>query len=183
MGSKEGEPMANRDDAAPVDVIATTIRYVDGIFGAGTGERHVAFLDRIQNEALRDAVHRCHAMEAETVHVSLEENYLLGMCVLAALRSYATAAMFAKVLRHLGTPPPKILEAIGRLGMWVGPLPAAEAALVVQKAIAEYESEGFESLAVWFPAVQGVSRHASTMPPRASPPGTLEHPAPARGYK
>jgi hypothetical protein len=175
--------MANRDDAAPVGSITATIRYVDGIFGPGTGERHVAFLDRIRNEALREAVHRCHAMEADTAHVSLEENYLLGMCVLAALRSYATAAMFAKVLRHLGTPPPKILEAIGRLSMWVGALPAAEAALVVQKAIAEYESEGFDSLAVWFPAVQGVSRHASTMPPRSSPPATGEHAVSAHGRK
>ena len=107
--------MVNRNDATPADAVATTVRYVDGLFGSGTGERHVAFLDRIQNEALREAVHRCHAMEAETTHVSPQENYLLGMCVLAAVRSYATAAMFAKVLLHLGTPSPKILEAVGRL--------------------------------------------------------------------
>jgi hypothetical protein len=174
--------MVNRNDGGYADAVAGTIRYVDGLFGPGAGERHVAFLDRIQNDALREAVHRCHAVEADTEHVSVEENYLLGMCVLAATRSYAAAAMFAKVLMHLGTPSAKILEAIGRLGMWVGPLPAAEAALVVQKAIAEYEREGFASLSVWFPPVESINQEAPTMPPRSSPPHGLER-VTAQGVK
>ena len=156
-----------RENEAPApmvgDHVATTIRYVDALFGPGTGVRHAAFLEAIENDALRDAVHRCHAMEADTRHVSLEENYLLGLCVLAALRSYGTAAMFAKVLMHLGTPRARILEAVGRLGMWTGPLAAAEAALVVQRAIEQYEEQGFASLGAWFP---GDGAHdATTMPP------------------
>ena len=149
--------------------IATTVRYVEGIFGPGSGARHAAFLEQIKNDALRDAVHRCHAMEANTAHVSLEENYLLGMCVLAALRSYGTAAMFAKVLMHLGTPREKILEAVGRLAMWVGPLPATEATFVVQRAVREYETEGKASLDVWFPATTEEAIHDTpTTPPPSS---------------
>jgi hypothetical protein len=151
MADMQGDGVGRGAAMASTDPLATTIRYVDGIFGPGTGQRHAAFLDVIENDALREAVHRCHAVEENTAHVSLEENYLLGMCVLAALRSYGTAAMFAKVLRHLGTPREKILEAIGRLGMWVGPLPSAEAALIVQRALDHYDKEGFASLTGWFP--------------------------------
>jgi hypothetical protein len=172
MDSREGKGTMNGGN--PADSIATTIRYVDGVFGPGTGERHVAFLEQIQNIALRDVVHRCHAMEADTAFVSLEENYLLGMCVLAALRSYGTAAMFAKVLLHLGTRREKILEAIGRLSMWVGALPSAEATLVVQKAIQQYEEEGFASLDAWFPPAESVSNTAPTGPPPSSPMAAVE---------
>jgi hypothetical protein len=169
MGSREGQPTDREGAATTADPIATTIRYVDGIFGCGTGERHVAFLEGIQNDALREAVHRCHAMEADTSRLSLEENYLLGMCVLAAQRSYGTAAMFAKVLLHLGTPREKILEAIGRLSMWVGPLPCAEASLVVQRALGHYDEEGFASLAAWFPGAERAGNDAPTIPPPSSP--------------
>lgn len=172
MGSKEGERPDHDEAAASADPIATTLRYVDGLFGPGTGPRHVAFLDRIGNDALRETVHRCHAMEANTAEISLEENYLLGMCVLAALRSYGTAAMFAKVLMHLGTPRAKILEAVARLAMWVGPLPATEAALIVQGAVEQYEREGFASLSAWFPApdkTENVRNSAPTLPPPSSP--------------
>jgi hypothetical protein len=162
MGRDEGERTKGGGGAQGADAVASTVRYVDGIFGPGTGERHVAFLDQIENAALRDVVLRCHAMEANIAHVSLEENYLLGMCVLAALRSYGTAAMFSKVLLHLGTPREKILEAIGRLSMWTGALPAAEAALVVQRAMDQYEEQGFASLEAWFPPSKGVSKDAPT---------------------
>ena len=188
MGSTEEEPretkpMRNRVDAGAGDAISGTLRYVEALFGPGTGARHIAFLDRIENDGLREAVHRCHAMEADTSQISVEENYLLGMCVLAATRSYATAAMFAKVLCHLGTPSSKILAAIGRLSMWVGPLPAAEAALVIQKAIAEYERAGFASLSVWFPAAEGISHDAPTMPPRSSPPAVAERALESQGRR
>ena len=174
MDSREGEQTMNGEGAKTADPVETTIRYVDGLFGPGAGERHVAFLDQIQNIALRDVVHRCHAMEADTAFVSREENYLLGMCVLAALRSYGTAAMFAKVLLHLGTRREKILEAIGRLSMWVGALPSAEAALVVQRAIGQYEEEGFASLQAWFPPVESVSNDAPTVPPPSSPTAAVD---------
>jgi hypothetical protein len=178
--SSNGGGRTNRTNVAESDdPIATTIRYVDGLFGPGAGERHVAFLDQIQNDALREAVHRCHEIESATARISLEENYLLGMCVLAALRSYATAAMFAKVLRHLGTPREKIQEALGRLSMWIGPLPAAEASLVVQRAIDHYESEGFGSLGAWFPNVTAKS-DAPTMPPPSLPPAGASGHWPAR---
>lgn len=171
MASKTGDSSGankteSRENAEP---LATTLRYVEGIFGPGSGARHAAFLDQIQNDALRDAVHRCHAVEADTARVSLEENYLLGMCVLAALRSYGTAAMFAKVLMHLGTPREKILEAVGRLSMWVGPLPATEAAFVVQRAVREYEAQGRASLDIWFPETsEEMSHDTPTMPPPSS---------------
>jgi hypothetical protein len=172
MDTNEGRGASRGETAEAAEPQRTTIRYVDGLFGPGTGERHVTFLDQIQNTALRDAVHRCHGMEANTAHISLEENYLLGMCVLAAQRSYGTAAMFAKVLLHLGTSREKILEAIGRLSMWVGPLPSAEAAIVVQRAIEHYEREGFASLGAWFPAPKNeapAGHDAPTMPPPSSP--------------
>ncbi|HEV8548284.1 MAG TPA: hypothetical protein VGQ57_04630 [Polyangiaceae bacterium] len=129
----------------------STERYVDAIFGPGTGRRHLRFLERIVPEGLRDMILRYHALEGDTRHLSLEENYLLGLAVLCALGRYDTAAMFAKTLLHLGTKREKVLEAVGRLAMWIGGLPAAEASFRIQRAIADYEREGLASLAVWLP--------------------------------
>jgi alkylhydroperoxidase/carboxymuconolactone decarboxylase family protein YurZ len=128
-----------------------TERYVDRIFGAGAGKKHLRFLERIQNEGLREQILRYHALEADTRQLSLEENYLIGLAVLAAVGRYDTAAMFAKTLLHLGTPKEKLLEAVARLSMWIGGLPAVEAAFRIQRAIAEYERDGLGSLAVWLP--------------------------------
>jgi alkylhydroperoxidase/carboxymuconolactone decarboxylase family protein YurZ len=135
------------------DPLLATIQYVDRLFGLGMGERHVRFLDRLQNPALREMILRYHAVEADTRWLSLEENYLIGMCVLCAGGQLDTAAMFAKTLLHLGVDKGKINEAIGRLAMWVGGLPAAEAAFAIQRAVKEYEREGLASLRVWFPEV------------------------------
>ncbi|HET7542104.1 MAG TPA: hypothetical protein VFK05_19690 [Polyangiaceae bacterium] len=134
-----------------LDPIEQTRDYVDGLFGEGAGKKHLRFLERIQNPALREQVYRYHALEADTSQVSLEENYLLGMAVLAALGRYDTAAMFAKTLLHLGTRKEKLLEVVARLSMWIGGLPAVEAGFRVQRAIAEYERDGLGSLAVWLP--------------------------------
>src|SRR6478736_217071 len=98
----------------------STERYVDAIFGPGTGRRHLRFLERIEPAGLREMILRYHALEGDTRHLSLEENYLLGLAVLAALGRYDTAAMFAKTLLHLGTRKEKLLEAIARLSMWIG---------------------------------------------------------------
>jgi len=125
--------------------------YVDGIFGEGSGRKHIRFLNRIQNAGLRDMIHGYHALEGDTTELSLEENYLIGMCVLCAGQRYATAAMFAKTLLHLGVRPEKLLEAVGRLAMWIGGLPAVEATFAIQKAIREYQEHGVGSLAAWFP--------------------------------
>lgn len=131
--------------------IEQTERYVESIFGPGTGEPHVRFLERIQNPALREMIHRYHTLEGEMSQLSLQENYLIGMCVLCAQRDYQTAALFAKTLLHLGVAKEKLLEACARLAMWVGGLPAVDASFAVQKAIREYEREGLASLSVWFP--------------------------------
>jgi hypothetical protein len=131
--------------------IVETEAYVDGIFGQGTGEAHVRFLERIQNPALREMLHRYHTLEGDTCELSLVENYLIGVCVLCAQRDYTTAALFTKVLMHLGARKEKILAALARLSMWIGGVPAAEASLLMQRAIREYEREGLASLAVWFP--------------------------------
>ena len=132
--------------------ISDTEGYVESIFGAGTGEAHVRFLERIQNPALREMIHRYHTLEADTSELSLQENYLLGMCVLCAQRDYQTASLFAKTLLHLGVRKEKLLEATARLSMWVGGLPAVDASFTIQKAIREYERDGLGSLGVWFPA-------------------------------
>jgi alkylhydroperoxidase/carboxymuconolactone decarboxylase family protein YurZ len=131
--------------------IAETEAYVESIFGPGTGEAHVRFLERIQNPALREMIHRYHSLESDTSELSLQENYLLGMCVLLAQRDHQAAALFAKTLLHLGVRKQKLLEAAARLSMWIGGLPAVDASFVVQKAIREYEQEGLASLGVWFP--------------------------------
>lgn len=131
--------------------IRRTIAFVDKLFGQGMGARHVRFLERVENDALRNAIHDYHAIEADTSWLSIEENYLLGLCTLCAIRNFDTAAMFAKTLMHLDVPKQRILEATARLSMWVGGLAAADASFVVQRAIREYESKGLESMAVWFP--------------------------------
>jgi hypothetical protein len=131
-----------------------TEHYVDGIFGAGSGQRHLRFLERIAHPGLREMVLRYHALEADTQHLSLEENYLLGLAVLAAVGRFDTAAMFAKTLLHLGTPKEKLLETGARLAMWIGGLPAVEASFRIQRAIAEYERDGLGSLGAWLPAAE-----------------------------
>jgi hypothetical protein len=133
------------------DHVRDTEEYVESIFGAGTGAAHVRFLDRIQHEGLREMIHRYHSLEADTSQLSLQENYLIGMCVLLSQRDYQAACLFAKTLLHLGTPKEKLLEASARLAMWIGGLPAADASFAIQKAIREYEKEGLGSLGVWFP--------------------------------
>lgn len=133
------------------DYIQATERYVEDIFGPGTGAKHLEFLNRIKNPALREQVQRYHVLEADTSELSREENYLIGMSVLCASRSFVTAALFAKTLLHLGVRKEKLLEATARLSMWIGGLPAVEASFVIQKAIREYERDGLASLDVWFP--------------------------------
>lgn len=131
--------------------VQKTEDYVESIFGAGSGEAHARFLDRIQNDALREMIHRYHAVEADTSRISLEENYLIGMCVLCSQRDYTAAALFAKTLLHLGVSKQKLLEATARLAMWIGGLPAVDASFAIQKAVREYEKDGLASLGVWFP--------------------------------
>jgi hypothetical protein len=133
------------------DPLQATAQYVERIFGPGMGERHLHFLRRLENDALRDMILRYHAVEADTRWLSLEENYLIGMCVLCAGGQPDTAAMFAKTLLHLGVSKHKVLEAVARLAMWIGGLPAAEATLRIQRAVGEYERNGLGSMAVWFP--------------------------------
>src|SRR5688572_23128272 len=132
--------MANEDDPE-----LQTERYVDAIFGPGSGRRHLRFLERIAHPGLREMILRYHGLEADQSQLSLEENYLIGLSVLAALGRHDTAAMFAKTLLHLGTPKEKLLEAAARLSMWIGGLPAVEASFHVQRAIAEYERDGLGS--------------------------------------
>jgi hypothetical protein len=135
--------------------VRNTEAYVDGIFGAGNGEAHVRFLERIEHEGLREMIHRYHTLEADTSELSLQENYLIGMCVLLGQRDYRAAALFAKTLLQLGVRKEKLLEASARLAMWIGGLPAVDASFVVQKAVREYEREGVGSLGVWFPPERG----------------------------
>jgi hypothetical protein len=132
-----------------------TIEYVDQIFGSGMGARHLRFLERLENPTLRATILGYHAIESDTRWLSLEDNYLLGMCVLCAAQQLETASLFAKTLLHLGTPKQRILEAVGRLSMWVGGLPTATAAFAIQRAIREYERDGLASLSVWFPEAEG----------------------------
>jgi hypothetical protein len=135
-------------------VVLRTIEYVDRIFGPGMGARHVRFLDRLENPALRDMIHRYHAVESDTRWLSLQDSYLIGMCVLCAIDQLETASMFAKTLLHLGVPKQRLLEATGRLSMWVGGLPAVRSSFAIQKAIRDYEQNGLASLSVWFPSAE-----------------------------
>jgi hypothetical protein len=125
--------------------------YLDATFGEGAGKKHSQYLRYVENDSLREMLHRYHALEADTTHLSLEENYLLGMCVLCAARSWGPAGMFAKTLRHLGVSKEKILEAVARMAMWIGGIPAAEAAGHVQKALREFDEKGLGSMQAWFP--------------------------------
>ena len=125
---------------------------LDGLFGEGHGRRLSAFVARLPSPTLQDALHRYHALEADETHLSVADNYLIGLCVLCATRSYGPASMFAKTLRHLGVPRERILAAVGRLEMWIGGGPAAEAAGHVGKALREYEEHGLASMSAWFPA-------------------------------
>ena len=144
--------MNDTDDAdARGRLHAASERFLDGLFGEGRGRRHTRYLEFIANESLRDQLHRYHAMEGDATHLSVEENYLLGMCVLCATRSFGPAAMFAKTLMHLGTKRERILAAVARLSMWTGGIPAAEATGYIERAIREYEKLGIASLDAWFP--------------------------------
>lgn len=125
--------------------------YLDALFGEGMGRRHSRFLGHLKSEPLQRALHEAHVMEADETHLSVEENYLIGMCVLLVQRNYEPAAMFAKTLRHRGVASAKVLEAVTRLSMWMGAVPAAEAAAHVQRALRDYDKRGLESLAGWFP--------------------------------
>ncbi|MCA1663467.1 MAG: hypothetical protein LC659_04225 [Myxococcales bacterium] len=125
--------------------------YIDGIFGSGAGEKHSRFLQHIENPTLRATIHSYHLMQAQKDELSIEENYLIGMCVVAAQRCYGPAGMFAKTLRHRGVRREKILEAAGRLSMWIGGIVAAEASAHIQKALDDYDKRGVASLDAWFP--------------------------------
>jgi hypothetical protein len=125
--------------------------YLDDLFGPGQGRRHASLIDRYDSPTIRDALHTCHLIEADTRCVSSEENYLVGMAVLLAVRSYGPAAMFAKALRRLGVPREKILETAARLSMWIGTIPAAEAVGVTQKAVDDWDRRGEASMESWFP--------------------------------
>lgn len=131
--------------------------YVDRIFGPGTGARHARFLDQIENEALRDEIHRYHEIQSDTSLLSLEEHYLLATCVLCSTRNFGSAGMFAKTLRHLGVSREKVLAAVGRLSMWIGGIPAVEATAQVRRALDEYDRHGAASMAAWFPDAPGGS--------------------------
>lgn len=141
------------------ELIRRSEQYLDTLFGPGAGRKHTQFLEQLENQALQETLHRYHTLEADTTHLSVEENYLIGMCVLCANRSYGTAGMFARTLLHLGVKKEKVLEAIARLSMWVGGVPAAEAAAHIQRAIHDYEQRGQASLEAWFPAPRGEVAH------------------------
>lgn len=152
-------PAAPPDPTA--DRAAVRVRseaYLDDLFGDGAGARHAAFVDRLAHPVLRDTLHRYHVLEADETHLSIDDNYLIGMAVLCAQRSFGPAAMFAKTLRHRGVPAARILEVCARLAMWVGGLAAAEAAAHIQKALRDYDQLGLEALAAWFPAPPGAPR-------------------------
>jgi hypothetical protein len=133
------------------DRIARSEAYLDKLFGEGMGKKHTRFLEHVASEPLRNTLHDYHALEGRTEHLSVEENYLLGMCVLIAMKSYGPASMFAKTLRHLGVSKEKIIESLGRMSMWIGGVPAAEAAGHIQRALREWDEHGLASMRAWFP--------------------------------
>ena len=128
-----------------------TEAYLDPIFGPGAGRKHSAFLRRIESDSLREALHRAHGVEGETALLPLDVHYLVAVCVLCAVKSYGTAAMFAKTLRHLGVPRARIVEAVGRNALWVGAVAATEASIAIQRALDEWDAKGLASLEAWFP--------------------------------
>jgi alkylhydroperoxidase/carboxymuconolactone decarboxylase family protein YurZ len=125
--------------------------YLDRIFGQGMGRKHVRFLAAVENRHLRDAVLRFHGVEGDERALDVVTNYMCGMSVLYATRSFGTAGMFAKALRHLGVKRATILEAVGRLSMWVGGVIAIEATAHAQKALDDWERRGLLSLEARFP--------------------------------
>jgi hypothetical protein len=129
--------------------------YLDRIFGIGMGKKHVRFLASIENPNLRDAILRFHGVEGDERTLDLVTNYMCGMSVLYATRSFGTAGMFAKTLRHLGVNRSTILEAVGRLSMWVGGVTAIEASTHAQKALDDWDRRGLQSLEAWFPEGNG----------------------------
>jgi hypothetical protein len=133
------------------DLRARSERYLDDLFGPGQGRRHVSLIDRYDSPTIRDALHACHLVEADTRWLAPAENYLVGMAVLLAVGSHGPAAMFAKTLRHLGVAREKILETAARLSMWIGAIPAAEAVGAVQRAMGDWDRRGAASLESWFP--------------------------------
>jgi alkylhydroperoxidase/carboxymuconolactone decarboxylase family protein YurZ len=145
---------------------ARSERYLDELFGPGAGARHSRFLTQLENEGLRTEIHRYHALQADRSQLSVEEHYLIALCVLCAQRSYGTAQMFAKTLRHLGVPRAKILAALGRLAMWVGGIPATEATLSMQRALDDFDRLGSASLAAWFPDEAGNGQAPQPPEPR-----------------
>lgn len=139
-------------------------RYLDGLFGAGAGARHSAFLDHLEHPSLRETLHGYHVLQSDTRHLSVAENYLLGMVVLCVQRSNGTAGMFAKTLLHIGVPREKLIEATARLTMWIGGIAAAEAAGYIQRAIGDYEQRGLASLEAWFPPAETPERRRAPGP-------------------
>ena len=125
--------------------------YLDRIFGPGMGRRHSAFLDHLGHPDLQDVLHRYHVLEDDETWLSVEDNYLIGLCVLCAQGRFGPAGMFAKTLRHRGVSKQRITEAVRRLEMWIGGIGAAEAMAVVQRAIRQYDTSGIESMRDWFP--------------------------------
>ena len=126
--------------------------YVDELIAPGMGARHSRFLARLGNPKLAETMHDYHLLEAQTEQLSIEENYLVGMAVLYATRSHGTAGMFAKTLLHRGVEADKLREVMVRLSMWIGGIPAAEAAGKLEAAILDYEARGLDSMSPWFPA-------------------------------
>jgi hypothetical protein len=135
----------------PDDVLEASERYIDRLFGPGAGKAHTAFLDTLKNPVLVESLHRAHAMQADESVLSVTEHYLIGLCVLCATKNHGPAAMFAKTLRHLGVTRAKIAEAVARLSVWIGPVPAAEAMGHVGKALDDYDQSGVASMKAWFP--------------------------------
>ncbi|MFD6529568.1 hypothetical protein [Streptomyces sp. NPDC060184] len=135
----------------PDDPLTASEAYLDALFGPGAGRRHSRFLEHVEHPGLREALHRCHRTEADTRVLSVEENYLIGMCVLYALHCFGPAGMFARTLLHLGVDRAKLLEAVARLEMWTGPVPAAVAAGHLQRAADDWARRGTASLDAWFP--------------------------------
>ena len=124
---------------------------LDALFGPGMGARHDRFIGRLKRPELREALHRYHVIEGDESDLSLRENYLLGMTVLCAQGRYVPAGMFARTLCHIGVPEATILAAVARLEMWIGGVPAAEAAAHMQAAVSDYRRNGLDSMKAWFP--------------------------------
>ncbi|GLW04060.1 hypothetical protein [Streptomyces lavendulae] len=148
------------DSLLPQALVTESEAYLDALFGPGAGHRHTRFLARIGHPNLREDLHRCHQRQADGRLLSVEENYLLGMCVLYATHCPEPAGMFARTLLHLGVEGDKLLEAVARLAMWIGPIPAAGAAARLQHALDDYTEHGIDSMRAWFPGPDPLRRPA-----------------------